>query len=122
GIASYQLPIIRALRYFKMAREHADKLFQHLRALTDGLKELKLHGRRRRAFAEQFDLTAGTVRNHNVTGLTIYTAASSWGQLLVFVVIGLLLFALPTMESVSTPSLTGYTLTLLFLMTPLQVI
>lgn len=122
GILSYQLPILRAMKYFRTAREHADKLFQHMRALTDGIKELKLHSRRRRAFSNLFDSTASAALRDNVTGLTIYTVASSWGQLLVFVVIGLLLFVLPAIEKTSVPSLTGYTLTLLFLMTPLQVI
>ncbi|PYP88131.1 MAG: ABC transporter ATP-binding protein [Blastocatellia bacterium AA13] len=122
GIATYQIPIFKAMARFKLAREQADKLFRHLRALTDGIKELKLHSHRRAAFSEMFDSTAGTVRGHNVSGLTIYTVASSWGQLLVFVVIGMLLFAVPVWKETTAQSLTGYTLVLLFLMTPLQVI
>ena len=122
GIATYQIPIFKAMARFKLAREQADKLFRHLRALTDGIKELKLHSHRRAAFSEMFDSTAGTVRGHNVSGLTIYTVSSSWGQLLVFVVIGMLLFAVPVWKETTAQSLTGYTLVLLFLMTPLQVI
>src|SRR6185295_9355800 len=54
--------------------------------------------------------------------MRIYIAASSWGQVLVFVVIGLVLFVLPSMQTLDVRALTGYTITLLYLMTPLQVI
>jgi putative pyoverdin transport system ATP-binding/permease protein len=66
--------------------------------------------------------TAASVRRHNITGMTIYTAATSWGQILVFVVIGLVLFALPNFSEIDKQTLTGYTITLLYLMTPFQVI
>jgi putative ATP-binding cassette transporter len=54
--------------------------------------------------------------------MTIFTAAASWGQTLVFVVIGLILFGLSGLKGVSSQTLTGYTITLLYLMAPLQVI
>lgn len=123
GIASYQIPVMRAIRHFNLARKDGDALFSHFRALTEGLKELKLHNRRRKAFlSDLLEPTAESLRQHNMDGFTIYTAASSWGQLLVFVVIGLLLFALPAFKEASSATLTGYTLALLFMMTPLQVI
>jgi putative ATP-binding cassette transporter len=123
GIISYQLPVVKAMRYFRLAREEEDKLFGHFRALVEGFKELKIHRARRRAFlSEELQSTATSFRQHNVTGMAIYTIASSWGQLLVFIVIGLLLFVLPNVGSISALALTGYTLTILYMMTPLQVI
>jgi putative ATP-binding cassette transporter len=123
GIVTYQLPVISALRSFRRAREHADQLMSHFRALTDGAKELKLHRRRRDAFfSEILQSTASEIRKENIHGTTIYTAASSWGQILVFVVIGLVVFLLPTMQNLNAQTITGYTLTLLYLMTPLQVL
>jgi putative pyoverdin transport system ATP-binding/permease protein len=123
GIASYQIPIVKAMRYFKLSRKDGDDLFNHFRALTEGIKELKLHYSRRRAFvSDVLQETATNFRKHNLYGLSIYTAASSWGQLLVFIVIGLMIFAAPARINISVESLTGYTLALLFIMTPLQVI
>src|SRR5205807_10295203 len=61
-------------------------------------------------------------KNHNLRGMKIYTVASSWGQSLVFVVIGLVIFILPRVQHLSAVTLTGYVLTLLYLMTPMQVI
>lgn len=123
GIVTYQLPIIKAMRHLRLARENGDALFGHFRALTEGTKELKLHGRRRRAFLDgTLKTTALDFRRNNVKGMEILTAANSWGQILVFVVVGLVLFALPQVRAVDTTTLTGYTLILLYLMTPLQVV
>ncbi|MGB9177754.1 MAG: cyclic peptide export ABC transporter [Pyrinomonadaceae bacterium] len=123
GVISYQLPVMKAMRYLRLAREEEDKLFGHFRALVEGFKEFKIHRERRRAFlSEELQSTATAFRQHNITGMAIYTIASSWGQLLVFIVIGLLLFVMPNVGSVSALALTGYTLTILYMMTPLQVI
>jgi putative pyoverdin transport system ATP-binding/permease protein len=123
GVLTYQLPIIKAMQYFKRVREETDALFAHFRALTSGAKELKLHKRRREAFlSESLESTAANLRRDNLAGMRIYIAASSWGQVLVFVVIGLVLFVLPSMQTLDVRALTGYTITLLYLMTPLQVI
>jgi putative ATP-binding cassette transporter len=66
--------------------------------------------------------TAQRIREHNVHGLRIYTVATSWGQLLVFVVVGLVLFVLPQVQATDRSLLTGYTMVLLYLMGPLQMV
>jgi putative ATP-binding cassette transporter len=123
GIVTYQLPLLKALNSFKEARREGDVIFNHFRDLTEGIKELKMRRQRRRAFLfEVLQSTAGSIKRHNIRGMTIYTAASSWGQVLVFVVVGLVLFAIPALKQVDLPTLTGYTITLLYLMTPFQMI
>lgn len=123
GIVSYQVPVVRALRYSRLARDAADALYHHFRALTEGIKELKLHGQRREAFLSQsMRASAESLRRNNVAGMTVFTIAATWGQLLIFVVIGALLFAMPGMTAVNARTLTGYTLVILYMMTPLQVI
>jgi putative ATP-binding cassette transporter len=123
GIASYQLPIIKAVSYLRRAREQTDALMKHFRALTDGAKEFKLHRGRREAFLNDvLQPAAASFRHHSVRGMTIYTAATSWGQALGFIVIGLLVFALPNVYPVGPQVLIGYVFVLLFMLTPLQVI
>lgn len=123
GIASYQLPTFRAMRYFKRGREEWDSLVKHFRALTEGTKELKLHRERRDSFlADEVRPTADALRRQQFTGSAIYLATRSWGQLLFFVLIGVLLFALPKWQSVGVKTLTGYVLVLLYMMTPLEVL
>jgi putative ATP-binding cassette transporter len=123
GVFIYQVLMVKALKYFRLTREKLDVLFQNFRALTEGTKELKLHRRRRESFlTDELEATAGSIRRHNVTGNTIYTAGRSWGQVLVFVLLGVLLFLRPSVMSVDQTILTGFVLTLLFLTTPLEVI
>ena len=123
GIVSYQFPIIKVQKIFLAARKNADELLGHLRALTYGAKELKIHHARKEAFVKDLlDVTATSMKENNIAGLRMYSGAASWGQTLVFIVIGLYLFVLPASSHFTTSVLLGYTLALLYLMTPLQVI
>ena len=121
GMVTYQLPVLHGIKLMRRAREYTDVLYRHFRALTDGAKELKLHRRRQDAFLEQeLRPTADQVRVSNIRGARIYAIGASWGQLLIFVVIGLVLLLLPQLTRTGTATLTGYTLTLLYLMVPIQ--
>src|SRR6185295_7251661 len=118
GIISYQLPVVKSFHYMTLARREGDNLFSHFRALTEGIKELKIHAARRKAFlTDSLEPTASKFRRHNIGAGTIYSIASSWGQMLVFVVIGLLLFVLPVWFGINSLVMTGFTLTILYLMT-----
>ena len=123
GTATYQIPIMKVQKIFRAAREHGDRLQEHFRALTLGAKELKIHNERRHTFIKEgLEATADALQEHNVAGQGLYTAAASWGQVLVFIVVGLILFIFPSMQNFDRAMLTAYALTLLYLMTPLQVI
>jgi putative ATP-binding cassette transporter len=118
GIVTYQVPMLRAIRYMFKTRAINDELYRHFSTLTDGAKELKLHRDRRGSFLkDEMESTARRFRDANVRGLQIFSVAASWGQLLLFVVLGLLLFAV---DGIDARVLTGYALTLLYLVTPLQ--
>jgi len=122
GILGYQLPLAKAVQWMRKARETDDALYKDFRAMTEGAKELKQHHPRREAFiTKSLSHNAEQFRHRNVIGQTIYTAAASWGQILFFVVIGLLLFVVAGMRETSMPELTGYVIVLLYMMTPLQV-
>jgi putative pyoverdin transport system ATP-binding/permease protein len=124
GILTYQLPLSRAMRHLWRAREKNDEVYKGMRALTEGTKELKLHRERREAFLEgSLGAAIISLNRHHIAGNTIYMAASGWGQVLFFVLIGLLLFALPGLSGrPGAGVLVGFTLTLLYIMTPLEVI
>lgn len=123
GTVTYQLPMKRGLLKLALVPGHRDSLYNGFRALSEGAKELKLHHRRREGFfSKVLRPSAEAVRDYNVSGMSMMIMASSWGHLLFFILIGLLIFALPNLNEVSTQTLTGYTITILYLMTPLQVI
>lgn len=122
GFFSYQLPTNKAIFFGKLAREQQDKLFQHFRSITEGTKELKLHRHRRQAFLNNLQDTALTYRRLNVIAATIFAAAASWGHLLFFVAIGFFIFILPFFNIVKTSILSGYILTIIYLIAPLDYI
>jgi putative ATP-binding cassette transporter len=123
SIFSYQLPLVRGSRYLDLSRQELDNLMKHITGLTDGAKELKLHRQRRDAFLNQeLEPTAEAIRKHGFVADITFTIAAIWGRLLIFILIGLLIFGLPAVTTVSLLTLTGYTLVFLYLMTPLEAI
>jgi putative ATP-binding cassette transporter len=123
GIVGYQFLLKRSLRYIRAGREESDALYKHMRSLIEGTKELKLHDQRREAFFSQvLEPSAIALRQKIVAGNSIYAIASSWGHLLIFVLIVLIIFAVPTITVVDTHILIAYTLVILYMMTPMEVI
>ena len=123
GLLSHQLPMRKAFHHFKSLREEWDALFKAVRGLTEGTKELKLNRRRRQAFlSEHLEPAAAGIRRYGVLGNGISMAVSNWGQILFFIFIGLLLFLTPLLVTVDHHVLTGYILTVLFMITPLTII
>ena len=120
GAFSYRLMIRSGFRHLVAAREGQDRLFRHFRAVTEGIKELKLHRARRVSFlADDVASAAAVCQKHNVAAELRFIVAQNWNQLLFLVVIGLILFLLPRMENVSPQTLTGYIIATLYLMGPL---
>lgn len=119
AIALVHFLLTKARFILKLAREQQDQLFKHFRALTDGIKELKLHTQRREAFLqEELQVTAALSRDYNITSMGIAAIASNVGQLMFFIIVGLLVFGLPQLITISTPVLSGYVLTITYLMRP----
>ena len=120
GVISHQFPVRKALQYFSRSRETFDVVFKHLRGLTDGVKELKMHRRRRHAFYSELLERVRAQQQDYATGEIIWAAAGSWGQVLFFIFIGLVLFAAPALKQVNAMVLTGYTLTAMYMIGPLE--
>jgi putative ATP-binding cassette transporter len=123
GVLTYQVLVRQALRQLHLARREHEALMKHFRGLTEGVKELQMHRGRREEFLGR--LLGGTVaglRDRNAAGMTLYAAAGTWGQLLFFVCIGLLLFALPGPEHLSRAVVSGYVLTILYSASPVETI
>jgi putative ATP-binding cassette transporter len=120
GLVTYQLPVLKAMKLFRLLREEWDTLHKHFRALANGGKELKLHRPRREAFLNQsIEVSSQSLLRASLRGNTIYSAATSWGQILAYVLIGLLLFGAPGKAIYADGILTGYVLTILYMMSPL---
>jgi putative pyoverdin transport system ATP-binding/permease protein len=119
SIAIIQVMIIRANKLFYGAREEDDRLLQLFRSITDGVKELKLHWQRRQDFVDiELSNSAGVSRDRNVRGLRIFAITASIGQLIFSLIMGILIFGLPQLLELNVATLSGYVLTLAYLMTP----
>ncbi len=121
GALGFRLVAGAAMRAFERAREERDGLFAHFRALTDGLKELKLGAARREAFvAGALEPAAEAYRRRVTRGRTLYTSASGATQALYFTVLGLLVFALPAATGLPQETATGFVLGFFFILSPLD--
>jgi putative ATP-binding cassette transporter len=122
GILTYQVPMKFALRRFEKARVLIDALIKHVRSLTEGTKELKMHDFRRKAFLADVRSSSVLLQRETRAGGIIFAVASSWGQVLFFIVVGFLLLVLPHYQKLEVSTLLGFTLVLFHMMTPLEVL
>jgi len=120
GVSSYRYSARRARKYVLRAREAQDGMLKQIRSLIEGVKELKMHHSRRQVFNEQVQKADALVRESQFVGDCLHDAAIIWGRLTFFIAIGLLLFAWPRFRPVDAATLTGYALTILYLMSPLE--
>ncbi|HEU0079344.1 MAG TPA: cyclic peptide export ABC transporter, partial [Longimicrobiaceae bacterium] len=123
GVVAYQVPLLRGHVHIQALRDRGDDLYRHFRSLTDGVKELKLHQARRHAFLhDRLQATAVEVHGHSVAASRAFSSAVSWGQVLIFLLIAVVAFALPAFTRVERPVLTGFTFAILYMVGPIQVI
>lgn len=123
GAFGYHLAHLRALGHLRRARLEQDELFKQLRALCDGAKELRMHRPRRGAFLSQLlARSVEAVRAHHTRGMTIYAASETWGTLMFFVFVGLVLFALSSALDVPADVRSGYALIFLYMVLPMDAV
>jgi putative ATP-binding cassette transporter len=109
--------------YVRRGRDQQDTLMKNLRAMIEGVKQLKTHHDRHQEFVNRvLEGSNAAVRESQFIGFSLLDVATVWGRLAFFIAIGLLLFLWPRIRDVDAPTLTGYTLTILFLMSPLETI
>ncbi|HEY9608955.1 cyclic peptide export ABC transporter [Allocoleopsis sp.] len=121
ALGSCRVLLRRGRHLIALAREEQDQLFHHFRTITAGVKELKLNYQRRQDFiTEELQTTAANFRRHNTEGLTLFATTDSWGKLIFFFAIGLVLFVLPNLIVIDLQTLSGYVLTFTYLIGPLD--
>ncbi|HYP25621.1 MAG TPA: cyclic peptide export ABC transporter [Blastocatellia bacterium] len=122
GTISYQVPINKGVHYQNLARENWDQVFKHFRSLTEGIKELKLHRPRRRDYSDTFMSSVSDSRRLSRVWMIIFSAASHWSEILVFILIGLIVFILPTLKAADPNLLTSSCITVLYMLGPMTVL
>jgi putative pyoverdin transport system ATP-binding/permease protein len=120
SISVVQKLINQAVRSFAAAREENDNLLRHFQAITNGIKELKLHSQRREDFlTEDLQTTAANLRQYRIGSQLAIALSGGIGELSFFLLLGLLVYGLPQLHTVSAELLSGYVLTISYLMRPI---
>lgn len=123
GVITYQLPILLGDRYLGQARESIDHLHESIRALIYGSKELKLDQNKRKTFFDSVLVeNEMSVLRSEKKGHSVISAATSYGDLICFFVIGVVAFVLTNYQTISQAELVSVIMVLLYITTPVAVI
>jgi putative ATP-binding cassette transporter len=123
GMAGYHLLEQRSSALLRSARNEATKLLKGFRGLITGVKELQMSRQRRAAFlTEDIQRRQEKASRDRIAATRNYAIAEGWGELIFYLVIGLLLFLFSSLNGASSIVLTGYVLVFVYMMTPLQFI
>ena len=121
GVFAYRLLLKNAFSSIQAARAGRDRLFGHFRSLTEGVKEIKMSDARQAQMIEQeIGGTARYLRKVNLKATWEYMIADGWSQAMFYLIMGMLLFALPALKNITPSTLTGYALVALYTMTPIR--
>lgn len=121
GAQVYRWPQSRAQALLKQARSHNDALYKGFRAVCEGTKELKMHRHRRHEFLTgSLQSTVERYAESMVGGMKYYSFSGSFGLLMFFVAIGVLIFAGPLWLDIEASTLVGYVIVFLFIQGPLE--
>ena len=120
AISLIQVLINQAVSFFDKAREENDALMKHFQAITNGIKELKLNSQRREDFVqEDLQVSAATLREYRIGSQRAIALSSGLGDLLFFLLLGLLVYGLPQVGRFSAEVLSGYVITMSYLIRPI---
>ncbi len=121
GLAGLMVLQSRSRDSLQQARGRIDELFKHYRSLWTGMKELRLHRSRGRAFIEeQLGPTSAFIRDRLLRTADVNALSAALASLLVFALIGMLLFAFPAFGALERSTVVGYVLVVLYLQQPLD--
>ncbi|WP_460115339.1 cyclic peptide export ABC transporter [Pseudomonas sp. H2_D02] len=111
----------RGIRGFEAAREAEDALQKHYSAIAAGAKELRIHRpRRQRMFSQRIEATAEQICDTNIRAVNTFVVAKTFGSMLFFVVIGLVLALQSLWLGTDKAVLSGFVLVLLYMKGPLE--
>lgn len=119
GLVTYWLPTLYALRLLERGRNVQDTVFKQFQSIVSGIKELKLHRRRRAAFFhEHLVPTIEKMQRLGMKSQNFFTGSNAWGLLFFFVFLGVLVFVYQRWVQIDRATLTGYALATLYIQQP----
>ncbi|WP_143870275.1 cyclic peptide export ABC transporter [Catenovulum sediminis] len=123
AIVIYQIPSILGVRYFSRSRASFDKVQDGAKGLIYGAKELKLSRHKSQNYLnENLIKPEFDALQDNFKGMAIVTFAEVYGELIAFLVIGIVIFHLTYMYAIDQTELFGIVVALLYLTGPVSII
>lgn len=123
GSLGFHLANTKALVHLRGSRRREDDLLRYFRALFDGAKELKLHRQRKEAFlSDCIEPNIEAARAQRTKGYVLYSVAASWGSLIFFAFIGIVLFVLSRFLNIEGPVMSGYAMIFLYMILPIEAV
>jgi putative ATP-binding cassette transporter len=121
GTLGYRAAHGRAIGLLRRSRQREDTLIQQCKKLFDGGREYRLNAARRQRFVygELAD-NIEAVRRERTSGYVLYGLATSWGSILFFAFIGLVLFGLRDSLTLDPAAITGYVMIFLYMIVPVE--
>ncbi|QCR34688.1 multidrug ABC transporter permease/ATP-binding protein [Nissabacter sp. SGAir0207] len=114
------LLVARVYRHLSSVREAEDELYKDYQTVIDGRKELTLNrARARHVFERQYTRNAQAYRRHVIRADTFHLSAVNWSNIMMLGAIGAVFFMANSLGWANTAIAATYSLTLLFLRTPL---
>ncbi|WP_437609829.1 multidrug ABC transporter permease/ATP-binding protein [Erwinia sp. V71] len=112
--------VARVYSHLATLRETEDRLYKDYQTVIDGRKELALNrDHARQIYEDVYQQDAQTYRHHIVRADTFHLSAVNWSNIMMLGAIGLAFFLANTLGWADTAVAATYSLTLLFLRTPL---
>lgn len=114
------LLVSKVYRHMAVLRETEDRLYSDYQTIIEGRKELALNRQRAQLIFETvYQEDARTYRHHIVRADTFHLSAVNWSNIMMLGAIGLVFFMANSLGWADTAVAATYSLTLLFLRTPL---
>ncbi|WP_148253600.1 multidrug ABC transporter permease/ATP-binding protein [Aidingimonas lacisalsi] len=112
--------VSRVYRYMSRLRETEDQLYKDYQSVIEGRKELALNRDRARWFYDEvFEHDSLAYRHHIIRSDTFHLSAVNWSNIMMLAAIGVVFFLAQGLGWATTGVAATYSLTLLFLRTPL---
>ncbi len=103
-------------------RETTDLMMSHFQRVVSGAKELALNDFRKYFFTRKIFSTSNVIRNRSRRIFNFLVVVEQWAQLLLFAMLGVIIFLTGDYLSLSMEVIAGYVITLLFLLEPIETI
>ena len=111
----------RGDHYFMSARNDRAAMMNGFRGLTEGCKELKLHGGAAAAFvADAIEAPSKSYRRKHILAGGILLLARQWLSLIFFLLVGFIGLLWPTLRPSDAGIIVGYALTLLYVQSTVE--